>query len=513
MSAERVTAHEEVLAALAIRDAVRNPRYFVGRQEELGIAAAVYLSTQPGAFVWIHGPRRMGKTSLSFELLRLARERDALTSRVDLLTLDSDVSFGGLLEAAMAHLSEPVAPTSGDPWTRFDALVRACQRPLLFVFDEMDRLGPRLSEEQQSKLRGLKQECPALRCVFISRIDPNRLVEDYPLVSSRLLGVCNFIHLKPLSRPAVRSLCAKVRGDLALAGDGRVWADAIWERVGGYSVSVMGLVHRMAVAAAVSGSDDPEQLERALEEGLLDQRADLEGYWWDLPARTRSALLQVSEQKPADWRAVGLWERDEPVRPSCLLEVGRELGRVRRSAPSEGSGDSALGRIELVHDLVATVSESLKLRGYRQPFETTSELFKYARAVRGGEDREGAGRFVDYMYKLCYEAARERQADKPWRLPQALAEFYKRHRLIGDVSDLRNFFFHDQNRPSDTERPSSTFGEAAAILERRCGTSDPRTADDWRRLRDSILDDAVALLEELYARSETTERAPGSDHQ
>jgi len=182
---------------------------------------------------------------------------------------------------------------------------------------------------------------------------------------------------------------------------------------------------------------------------------------------------------------------------------------VRRSAPAEGNGDGALGRIELIHELVAMVNDSLKLRGHPQPFETTSELFKYASAVRAGEDREGARRFVDYMYKLCYEAARERRDGKPWRLPPVLAEFYRRHPLVADVSDLRNSFFHDQNRPSDSERPSRNFGESAAVLERRCSTSDPRTTDDWRRLRDSVLDDAVALLEELYARCETVEHAAG----
>jgi hypothetical protein len=106
---------------------------------------------------------------------------------------------------------------------------------------------------------------------------------------------------------------------------------------------------------------------------------------------------------------------------------------------------------------------------------------------------------------------RDRDGEKGYRLPPPLAEFYKRHPLVGDVSDLRNFFFHDQNRASDSERPSNRFAEAAAVLERHCGTSDPRTAGDWRRLRDSILDDAVALLDELYARAETTELAPGSD--
>jgi hypothetical protein len=502
-----MTPYEDVLAALAIRDGVRDPRYFVGRQEEIATAAAAYSVGQPGAFVWIHGPRRIGKTSLSFELVRRAQERGVATSRVDGLTLGSDVSLSELLETAMANLPDSAGITSGESWSRFGTLVRACRRPLLFVFDEMDRLAPQLSEEQQGKLRALKQDCPLLRCVFISRVDPNRLVQDYPLVSSRLLGVCNFINLKPLPRPAVRALCIKVREDLALAGDGRCWADPIWERVGGHSVCVMGLVHRLAVAASVGGGDDGSEIERALEEGLRGLRADLEGYWWDLPSRARAALLQIAEQKPADWRAVGLWDRDEPVRPSSLVELGRELGHVRRLARSGSGSDFAFGQIEHIHELVATINDSLRVRHYRQPFEMTNEVFKYSSAMRGDKDPRGAADFIDYMYKLCHEAVQERPGVRSYRLPPPLADFYGNHTLVADVNDLRNFFRHDQNRTSDIERPSRDFADAGAIFERRCGTRDPRTPDAWRKLRDSILDDAVVLLEELYARSGTLEEA------
>lgn len=487
-------ATKDILTRLSVRDAMRDPRYFVGREQELGLASGTYYGDQR-SFVWIHGPRRIGKSSLGWQLMTKAGEAGAITSRVDALTLGGQASFRDVLDRAIANLGDGPRASEGTPWQRFERIVRRGRRPLLFVFDEFDRIGCRLTEEEQGSLRALKQDCPSLACVFISRADPARLVEEYPAEMSRLTGVCTPIRLRPFKRSAVVDLAGVVRADLGLPNDDLEWATEVWKRVGGYPVLVMGLLHQLAIGVTHggAGTDFVELLEDA-RAALL---ADLSSFWWDLPARTRMAIAGRVTQTANDWRAAGLWDRDEPIVPAFLADVGSQLGVTRHRAGQDSTGEPVIGRIELLHELIAQVNDSVKLFGAAQPFVLTTELLRYSSAVRGGDSRDGAHRFVDYMHKLVYEGARERAGDKRWRFPAELESLYKASPVIGDISNLRNFFRHDQNRPSDAGTGNEAFVEAAAIFRRLCGTENPRSAEHWRRLRDSILEGACALLDEL----------------
>src|SRR5690606_36946337 len=54
----------EVLEALPGREGVPDKRWFVGRWDELEMLRGLFLGKQSSS-LWLHGPRRIGKTSLA----------------------------------------------------------------------------------------------------------------------------------------------------------------------------------------------------------------------------------------------------------------------------------------------------------------------------------------------------------------------------------------------------------------------------------------------------------------
>lgn len=146
------------------RGPVRNPAYFVGRQGELTQILALVRNAQSVSIV---GPRRIGKTSLVFQLA--ARLRAAGTPVVHLTCEGHERATAEQLYARLSEELAEVAPVDeplpGEPYRRLEALLRRLSPnapAVVVIMDEFEILGsnPALGPGFFSALRGLAARFP-----------------------------------------------------------------------------------------------------------------------------------------------------------------------------------------------------------------------------------------------------------------------------------------------------------------------------------------------------------------
>lgn len=498
-------ALDSVFERLAARDGMRDDRYFVGRKEALRRLRGCVVARdrhQLGC-AWIHGARRIGKSSLAF---RLKAQGEAEGSRV-IWADASDIkphSFEELLER-VCDRADGLAQCAGESvQSRFERLARSAEKsPTVVVLDEFDRLAIELGTEEQGFLRRLAQENGCFSYVFLTRLDPTRLVEEVADHKSRLLGICQHERLGPLDERAARDLFRRVAKDLKEESLAEHFSLA-WQRVGGAPICVMTLVQQLACSAC----EEPVNEDYACE--LIEQkRAEvgmhLGSLWRDLEPRVRALLLERCEGEPlpeADHQAAlesGFLSRGRLTIPTWLVERGKALGGVVLAPePSSGGGghSKAFDSAERLNSLVYRINASLLRAGAERGFETTDEARRWYFLVRTGGGEQALRDVVDHLSKVLYEAARYPDG-KRWRLPEELVEAYKKTFGYNAIVALRNFYDHDPHSGADQGRPSKRFQNAGEIYTRYCGKHSPVDDGDWLRIRDGLVGDVVRALEEL----------------
>lgn len=403
------------LELLASKDGLRDGRLFVGRRRQLSLCAG--LGTTASA-IWIWGPRRIGKTSLADELERqfAARFPEGRRARVDASTLHDIDDLLGAIVAQCASGSS--ARADSDQRARFQRLAVSTSTgpPLLVIIDEFDRLAPRLWEADQATLRAATTGGRKVNYIFVSHIDPARIVEEVPTVDSRLLGICEIVRLGILERQDVFEFFARVGSELNRPGFAD-YAATVWPTVGGHPHSVMVLAHELAC--------DDQTGSFVLEASLARRRAELlrhaESLLRDLSPPTRAFLRGSSDDVcRSDALADGFFTQRGPVRPALVVEA------LQSSGLDFEAGSARLSEVELtvrLHDSIAEVNLNLKGRGINAWFESRDEVRRFSKTMRPCLDEARFEECVNHLAKVVYEAARMRdltQGDPnamEWRIP------------------------------------------------------------------------------------------------
>jgi AAA domain len=499
-----------VLSQLSVRHAVQSERYLVGRNELLRSLVGCYEGEQR-SFAWLYGARRIGKSSVAQSVIRQAARKDTSAIYVD---AGGVASFGELVASitrAAGTSGDNTLNACKDPVGALEALVRtAVQRPLLLVIDEADCVALNLRVVEQATFRRLAHEENRFACLFVSRSNPASLVEEVPDVNSRLLGICNQRRVKPLLLVDIEELCGRVGEDLGC--DLPRWLAArIWENVGGISVAIMSAVHAVAVRLVEGTEVGERDFDELLESELCGSvRRDIQGFWWDLDPECRLGLLaeSASARQERRLREQGMVHRARVVKPLRLLEEAHELG-VAPPGDEKPSGDVAL--VETMFSLLVAVNNRLKLNKYNEGFRVTTDTVKFFVLTRATCTEEDLSAAVDYLYAVFFEGARDRKGNREYLLPCPLDELYKTARVVGDISDIRNFLRHSHGRPTDYERRNISYQEAGDIFDARTGSRDLSTDDERRRFRRSLIEDLVSVLQRIYDRlDEITHKGSGT---
>lgn len=469
---------------------------FVGRRRETHILESSIQGVQVKP-QWVWGARRMGKTSLSHALSQSEAVKIARIScdEYDWQGIDG---FGELIGKEINGQLGIELSGSGKSYIKEIGRRSANNNRILLVFDEFDRFAVNLEMDEQAFLRATLQKYPYLGFLFISRVRPEQLLQDYSEDNSRLLGVCGIIRTPMLERIDVLTLVKRL-GTLC-EEDLPAWLSGwVYERVGGYPVCVQAIIHEFLIMASDLGRLPSEE---EFEEGsyaVMDSvNSDLTGLWSDLPPAVRTLLLTRSEEIPdkiiRELKALGLWIANRPVRPSWLLQFGTELDRTEERQPTE-----FIGLAEALNNGIRDCNDVALRKGKTRVFQVTQEVFKIFEIARPVKDELQLNDRISTLYKLCVESTNsdlEKNGDDRCLMPQAVRSTYKKSDGFEILVGWRNFMFHDPSHDLGPREPSKRYKNIGQICGRYLGPGrcKPEAKDECNIIYRGILTDVVGSV-------------------
>lgn len=495
MSVDATRGRRGVVNRLGQRTGMRDLTYFVGRVVER-TALGWLPDGQTSRAWWIHGPRRIGKSSLARALCADAAIENAVVVWTDLSSVGSDFESAManvLREAARAGVS---APTSRSASAGLESIAKRHGRPpLLFVFDECDQLAVSMSTDEQAILRRLLETTGDLGFLFVSRMSPTLTVEEVADVRSRLLGVTQVRSLGALSQAELHDLFGRVGKDVDAVQSVLGMLGSVWDRVGGLPLCATALLQE--IVCNLDSSDRMADIDEFLESCRPSLEHDLVSMWRELRPRTRVALLDegaaLEKAHQEDARADGFFTKQGAqsfIRPRWLVETGRRVASPDTVAPwsgVEGESSDALALCAILHECVFQVNRSARMRWGGEPwFEISDEWLRYYHVARSVTDCQSFASAVHHLYSALYEAGLKSSPGGEWRMPEEFRSSYVGSVGILALAYLRRFC-NGQRRgahePGDVQHAGEQF-------QRLVGLERPNTPEAWSAAR-------LALLREL----------------
>lgn len=187
------------------------------------------------------------------------------------------------------------------------------------------------------------------------------------------------------------------------------------------------------------------------------------------------------------------------LRDGSTIQVGAQSIGYRDTVDATGRG-AELPFSDLLLKLgraMRYMDETLRSRDYARPFK--KQLVLADIPTSHCRDRVAFGSFVSYLYRVFFEGASDgREEERSYRFPEPIDDFYsgsrKNPNVVGEISDLRNFFHHEKDKNKYFVRYREI---AAKYLDR---DDVPESAADFQMLAENLLKRLVAHLRETKRR-------------
>jgi hypothetical protein len=474
---------------------------FVGRKREVKKLLASIEGSQVTP-MWIWGSRRIGKTSLSYRIpkgnnihpIRLSCDQQKWQG------LDSLCEF--VAQAASSQLGIELQG-SGKSLLRDLASRSKKNKVIVLILDEVDEIAINLEQEEQAFLRSTLQSNRFFGIVFVSRIRPSELLQDYSDESSRLLGVCEMIRVPMLSRGEVMAL-----GIVAATLCGEQFPNSlfswIYDRVAGLPVCVQALLREVLILAEELGHLPADsELEAEGERFFETVESDLQGLWKDLSLDIRGELLSsgssLAGARRRELLALNLIEDDQPIRPIWLVELGMDSGLITQTTSCSGFIDLA-GKLS---DSLRICNEIALRMGHHNIFQTTQEAFRIFQLARPIKDERDLNERTNILYKLCVESTNSDKLPEGDKclIPEKFRPVYKKSQGFKTIVAWRNFHFHDASHDLDASEKSKRYAQIGAICCRFLGDGHyiPKDDSDYTKVYRGILSEIVDSVDRLRA--------------
>jgi len=472
---------------------------FVGRKREITKILVSVLSTQVTS-IWIWGPRRVGKTSLSYQfhqnadlkIIRLSCEGmqwKGIDNFIHLIMDKCDLKY------SIENTESP------DMKLNKIANIATKDHHVILILDEFDLLAINLQQYEQALIRSTLQKYPFFGIIFITRVKPTELLQDFSDESSRLVGVCDIIRLPMLSRDEVSALIEIVEY-FSNKKFGKWLSSWIFDRIAGYPICVQSLLRDILIFAD-SINSFPTQKELEKEEDLLyaSCEEELRGFWRDLPLSIRKKLIRkendISAKEKREFRSLNLLENDSPIKPSWLIEVGKESGLLIR-------GQHLPEFIELaqrLNDSIKICNEISLRKGNRQIFQVTQQFFRLFELARPISDETELNERINIIHKICIESTNSNELPQEDRclIPKNLRPIYKKSEGFQTVIAWRNFCFHDPSQGLKLTDSSKRYTNIGQICCKYLGPDcyQPQNKRDFNRIYKGILSDITDSVDQL----------------
>ena len=488
-------SREVILRLLTARGPLTDDSLFVRRAEELSLLDGVVHA--PHNCAWIFGAPRNGKSTLAEYVAKSAEKAGKQVIRVNARDVPP-TDFDGLLRKAV--LGDNSSGGSGETLRKsFSTLVaKSVERPMLVVFENFDRHAVELGLEQQAFLRSKKETFANLNYLFVTRLDPARIMEDVA-EDSRLLGICRPLQVSVFRTKDVRALCRTVAEVFGVPNQYKEWAAAILGKVGGNPRAVA-----EALVSTIAPLGDEVVDSCPVVTDAAEVRDALRRHWRGLPSACQAFLLGApgneTEEQKRSARLEGYWsaERSEPIRPSILIEVGRAADIHQHDEGPEHDMLVLIFRLHQMLDHVNTTAERLRLG---RIFEVAvDEAFRYhpiARTVRSEPDLQPV---ANHLYKVFYEGPRDHKPGKgatqeDWRIKDASArQAYYNSDGMQMLLWLRQYFDHAPHKDKAATEREETVG---SWFERACGVVRPQEPAHFSQVVSFLLRELTDALRRL----------------
>lgn len=488
--------HAEIRRLLGVRGPMSDLRMFVGRDTELNMLEGVMQA--PHNCAWIYGAPKNGKSSLARKVQERAESEGKKQVRFVNAMEIAPTDFEGLLRAALPGPGKG----AGEPAEKaFTSFVRDSEsRPPLIIFDNFDAHAIQLGLEQQRFLRSKKETYSYLNYLFVTRLDPNRIMEDVADEGSRLLSICGIqVPVPVLTLANVRQLCRLVTEAFGWSCY-REWTSAIMARVGGNPGAVVETLSSFVQRSAGYPEAEPPIAE--ITESTV--RATLKSHWRGLPSACRVFLLGTAEgpSEKAIAMREGYWngDREEAIRPELLLAIGRPVGMhdFEPVDPREGGAPVALTLMSELHELIDSVNRLAGSSG--DVFEINNETLRYHPVAREIRSENGLRLAVEHLAKVLHDGARRSPGGDPsasaWRI--ADEDLVRRYMQSNGMRMLLTLRRHYYPSPDEATALASRDEEASDWFERACDARAPAEPKHFDRVRMLLLRSLGAALRGLY---------------
>lgn len=499
---------EDIFSLLSCKNGMKEERYFV-RRKELMAKLIGDISDDNHTSIWIFGARRIGKTSIANAISRFCSEKNYLSLYIDAIDFYQN-GVQSVMEKSIKLVKKTISLQGETLKEQFESLAKSSKsRPVLIVIDEFDKVALNMGEVNQAFFRRLDSEFNEFSFMFISYQSPTNIVEEVE-INSRLLGVCDIHKIKAFNRVEVKSLFKKVKTDLGINEFGN-YAENVFSCIGGLPVTVIAACKELAIARYHRGELTDNDIKDILESSKKSFEHELRSYWSYLNPFTRSVLLGKSE--PSEYKSFlkedGLFVNGVgAIKPSFLIEVGEKTNSIVSQENNKNSPGAIYQTTINIFRLVSEINQSLHLRKFANGFKIDNisiQMYQLCQHPYSGEELKSS---VSYLYQVFFEGARTDKGEKKYRLPSLFGDMYKKSKVIGDISNLRNFFDHNQTRSTDSDKPNKYYKKASEIFERRCGKVEPATEELRMKVRTSLLDDLLELLNTIYTEIQNCKLTP-----
>ena len=473
---------------------------FVGRKREINKIIVSTTGSQVTS-VWISGPRRIGKTSLSHQI---PKEDSVFIIRISFEKYEwSGIeNFNTHIYTSILKNDLQLSLKSEDCLSQIASNAN-CNRHLILIFDEFDKVALNLQKDEQAYIRSILQENPYFGIIFITRLRPIELLQDYSDENSRLIGVCDILRLPLLKRDEVNKLLMIVSAmiDEPIQSSFLNWA---YQNVGGYPIALQSLIRSsLLIADELNHFPEHSDIVKLENQFYSELHSEITSLWKDMPFDIRKFIIEGLrlDRSPtiiSELQVLNLLENDLPVIPSFLVKVGNEIGITYQNSLKPEYIESA----EKLIDGIRLCNEISLRKGMRSVFQVTQQSLRVFDLARPVSDENDLSSKIGLLHKICIESTNSNdiKGDDKCLIPKGPREVYKKSDGFEIIVAWRNFCFHD---PSNSLKSASTSGRYKALGEICCrflGPSCPiaRNNNDRNIIYRGILNEINESVELLH---------------
>jgi hypothetical protein len=485
--------------SIGFKSPLQDPHTFVGRKREI-LKLEICCTGKQVTSTWIWGPRRIGKTSLSY---RITEFDNIYNFRIncDKHQWENFDKFCDFIKIEINNDGKTGLCNQG--YFIFDELAKISNenKHIIVILDEFDLIGINLQKFEQAYIRSILQKYPYFGLIFISRLNPLELLQDYSDENSRLIGVCDIIRVPFLEKSDIFDLTKYIELKYNITIKNLI-VEWIYKMLSGYSVAIQFVLREILLLAAIHGQMPNEsQIENNSDDIYFKLNNELKGIWHDLSLDLKKHFLNkntpINSATKREMLSLNLINKDKILIPLWIEKIGKEIGL---SVPNTNL-PNFIGIAEKIIQEICFINEISLKKGFPAIFQVTQQTLHIFEIARPVENLSELNDKIGILHKICVENTNSN--DNPGKdkclIPTEYRSAFKKSWGFLTIVAWRNFSFHDPSHDLKPGEESSRYKNIGEIyckyLGPNCYTANNK--NDLNIIYKGILNDVCDAITQL----------------